>query len=71
MESGTGARWRALVLFIPLAAESESMPFGWRELLPTCIVVISDSGKGPFTNDVSREGEGGGCPNADVVREVA
>ena len=31
MESGTGARWRALVSFIPLAAESESMPFGLRE----------------------------------------
>ena len=27
--------------------------------------------KGPFTNDVSREGEGRGCPNSDVVREVA
>ena len=27
--------------------------------------------KGPFTNDVSREGEGGGYPNSDVVREVA
>ena len=24
--------------------------------------------KGPFTNDVSREGEGGGYSNADVVR---
>ena len=23
--------------------------------------------KGPFTNDVSREGEGG-CPNSDAVR---
>ena len=34
MESGTRVRWRALVSFIPLAAESESMPFGWRELLP-------------------------------------
>ena len=34
MESETVARWRALVSFIPLAAESESMPFGWRELLP-------------------------------------
>ena len=44
MESGTGARWRALVSFTPLAVESESMPFGWRELLPACIVVISDSG---------------------------
>ena len=27
--------------------------------------------KGPFTNDVRREGEGGGCPNSDAVREVA
>ena len=27
--------------------------------------------KGPFTNDVSREGEGGGYPNSDAVREVA
>ena len=24
--------------------------------------------KGPFTNDVSREGEGGGYPNSDAVR---
>ena len=24
--------------------------------------------KGPFTNDISREGEGGGCPNSDAVR---
>ena len=24
--------------------------------------------EGPFTNDVSREGEGGGCPNSDAVR---
>ena len=27
--------------------------------------------KGAFTNDVSREGEGGGYPNSDAVREVA
>ena len=27
--------------------------------------------KGSFTNDVRREGEGGGCPNSDAVREVA
>ena len=27
--------------------------------------------KGPFTNDVSREGEEGGYPNSDAVREVA
>ena len=27
--------------------------------------------KGPFTYDVSREGEGGGYPDSDVVREVA
>ena len=26
---------------------------------------------GPFTNDVRREGEGGGCPSSDAVREVA
>ena len=26
---------------------------------------------GAFTNDVSREGEGGGYPNSDAVREVA
>ena len=26
--------------------------------------------KGPFTNDVSREGEGGGYPNSDAVKEV-
>ena len=30
-----------------------------------------DSPKGPFTNDVRREGEGGGYPNSDAVREVA
>ena len=30
-----------------------------------------DTNKGPFTNDVRREGEGGGCPNSDAVREVA
>ena len=29
------------------------------------------SAKGPFKNDVRREGEGGGCPNSDAVREVA
>ena len=27
--------------------------------------------KGAFTNDVSREGEGGGYPKSDAVREVA
>ena len=27
-------------------------------------------GKGPFTNDVCREGERGGYPNSDAVREV-
>ena len=27
--------------------------------------------KGPFKNDVSREGEGGGYPKSDAVREVA
>ena len=27
--------------------------------------------KGPFTNDVSREGEGGGYLNSDAVKEVA
>ena len=27
--------------------------------------------KGPFTNDVSREGEGGRLPNPDAVREFA
>ena len=27
--------------------------------------------KRPFTNDIIREGEGGGYPNSDVVREVA
>ena len=26
---------------------------------------------GPFTNDVSKEGEGGGYPNTDALREVA
>ena len=26
---------------------------------------------GPFINDVSREGEAGGYPNSDAVREVA
>ena len=26
---------------------------------------------GPFSNDVRREGEGGGYPNSDTVREVA
>ena len=27
--------------------------------------------KGPFTNDVSRQGKGGGYPDSDIVREVA
>ena len=27
--------------------------------------------KEPFTNDVSRKGEGEGYPNSDAVREVA
>ena len=27
--------------------------------------------KGPFTNDVSREGEGGGYANSDAVKEDA
>ena len=35
------------------------------------VEVVSKSSKGPFTNDVSREGEGGGYPNSDAVREVA
>ena len=37
----------------------------------TFICFVKFSGKGPFTNDVSGEGEGGGCPKSDVVREVA
>ena len=40
-----------------------------------CIKICHDDNflkcKEPFTNDVRREGEGGGCPNSDAVREVA
>ena len=32
---------------------------------------LSECNYGPFTNDVSREGEGGGYPNSDAVRKVA
>ena len=32
---------------------------------------VCDTSKGPYLNDVYTERGGGGCPNADVVREVA
>ena len=38
---------------------------------PHLICKRNPLGRGPYTNDVRREGEGGGCPKSDVVREVA
>ena len=35
------------------------------------LVSKKETSRGPFKNDVRREGEGGGCPNSDAVREVA
>ena len=42
MESGTSARWRALVLFIALAAESVQKAILLEGV--ACIVVMSESG---------------------------
>ena len=39
--------------------------------LAECLNEMRNQRKGPFTNDVSREGEGGGYPNTDAVKEVA
>ena len=43
------------------------MYFGWVQFRGGVHAVTM----GPFTIDVSGEGEGGGCPKSDVVREVA
>ena len=45
---------------------SEAHPPACSEMQVTC-----GTFKGPFTNDVSREGEGGGYVNSDAVKEVA
>ena len=41
-----------------------------RESLQSFLSLVNTY-KGPFTNDVSREGEGGGYPKSDAVKEVA
>ena len=41
------------------------------ELSTLVVATLRSLHKGPFKNDVSREGEGGGYPKSDAVREVA